>query len=134
MAAVLVALALVIGLLIGMVGVGGVLLPPGLASAITGTGGPVILVPILLLLGVAPIVAIAVSQGVQLPVVLAGSVGYLQTGLVDVRLGTLLGLVAALGAVGGAMVAPRVPAAGLRPIMAVACLVAGVLLVVRVAG
>lgn len=107
MAAVLVALALVIGLLIGMVGVGGVLLPPGLASAITGTGGPVILVPILLLLGVAPIVAIAVSQGVQLPVVLAGSVGYLQTGLVDVRLGTLLGLVAALGAVGGAMVAPR---------------------------
>lgn len=105
----------------------------GFGSALTGTGGPVLLVPVLLTLGVAPLRAVAVSQAVQLPVVVAGSVGYLQTGLVDVRLGTVLGGLAALGVVAGAVVATRIPAEGLRRIVAVACLAAGVFLVVRAA-
>ena len=106
----------------------------GFGSALTGTGGPVLLVPVLLTLGVAPLRAIAVSQAVQLPVVVAGSVGYLQTGLVDVRLGTTLGFLAALGVVAGAVVATRIPAEGLRRIVALACIAAGVFLVVRAAG
>ena len=105
----------------------------GFGSALTGTGGPVLLVPVLLTLGVAPLRAVAVSQAVQLPVVVAGSVGYLQTGLVDVRLGTVLGCLAALGVVAGAVVATRIPAEGLRRIVAVACIAAGVFLVVRTA-
>lgn len=105
----------------------------GFGSALTGTGGPVLLVPVLLTLGVAPLRAVAVSQAVQLPVVVAGSVGYLQTGLIDVRLGTVLGGLAALGVVAGAVVATRIPAEGLRRIVAVACLAAGVFLVVRAA-
>jgi len=103
----------------------------GFGSALTGTGGPVLLVPVLLTLGVAPLRAVAVSQAVQLPVVVAGSVGYLQTGLVDVRLGTALGCLAALGVVAGAVVATRIPAEGLRRIVALACIAAGVFLVVR---
>jgi hypothetical protein len=91
----------------------------------------VLLVPILLALGVAPLRAVAVSQAVQLPVVLSGSVGYFQTGLVDVRLGTLLGGLAALGTLVGAVVATRIRAEGLRKIVAVACIAAGVFLVVR---
>lgn len=106
----------------------------GFGSALTGTGGPVLLVPLLLTLGVAPLRAVAVSQAVQLPVVVAGSVGYLQTGLVDVRLGTLLGCIAALGVVGGAVVATRIDAEGLRRIVALACIAAGVFLVVRAVG
>ena len=103
----------------------------GFGSALTGTGGPVLLVPVLLTLGVAPLRAVAVSQAVQLPVVVAGSVGYLQTGLIDVRLGTVLGCLAAIGVVAGAVVATRINAEGLRRIVAVACLAAGVFLVVR---
>lgn len=75
--------------------------------------------------------AVAVSQAVQLPVVAAGSAGYLQTGLVDMRLGTALGGLAALGVVAGAVVATRIPAKGLRRIVALACTAAGVFLVVR---
>ena len=105
----------------------------GFGSALTGTGGPVLLVPVLLTLGVAPLRAVAVSQAVQLPVVVAGSVGYLQTGLVDVRLGTALGCLAALGVVAGAVVATRIPAEGLRRIVALACIAAGVFLVIRAA-
>jgi uncharacterized protein len=103
----------------------------GFGSALTGTGGPVLLVPVLLTLGVAPLRAVAVSQAVQLPVVAAGSAGYLQTGLVDIRVGTVLGCLAALGVAAGAVVATRIPAEGLRRIVAVACIAAGVFLVVR---
>lgn len=105
----------------------------GFGSALTGTGGPVLLVPILLALGVAPLQAVAVSQAVQLPVVASGSVAYLGTGLVDVRLGTALGGLAALGVVVGALLATKVDAEGLRRIVAVACITAGAFLVVRVA-
>jgi len=103
----------------------------GFGSALTGTGGPVLLVPVLLTLGVAPLWAVAVSQAVQLPVVVAGSIGYLQTGLIDIPLGTVLGCIAALGVVAGAMVATRINAEGLRRIVAMACIAAGVFLVVR---
>ena len=103
----------------------------GFGSALTGTGGPVLLVPVLLMLGTAPLRAVAVSQAVQLPVVVAGSFGYLQTGLIDLRLGTALGCFAALGVVAGAVVATRINAEGLRRIVAVACLAAGVFLVIR---
>lgn len=46
--------------------------------------------------------------------------------MVDVRLGTLLGVVAALGTVAGAR---RVPAEGLRKRVAWACLAAGTLII-----
>ena len=105
----------------------------GFGSALTGTGGPVLLVPVLLMLGVAPLRAVAASQAVQLPVVVAGSVGYVQTGLVDIRLGTALGCLAALAVVAGAVVATRIPAEGLRRIVALACIAAGVFLVIRAA-
>lgn len=105
----------------------------GFGSALTGTGGPVLLVPALLTLGVAPLRAVALSQAVQLPVVVAGSAGYLQTGLVDMRLGTVLGCLAALGVAAGAVVASRITAEGLRRIVALACIAAGVFLVVRAA-
>lgn len=105
----------------------------GFGSALTGTGGPVLLVPALLTLGVAPLRAVAVSQAVQLPVVVAGSVGYLATGLVDFRLGTVLGGLATLGVVAGAVLATRLPAEGLRRVVAVVCLAAGAYLLVDVA-
>ncbi|QOR70823.1 hypothetical protein IM660_00420 [Ruania alkalisoli] len=63
----------------------------------------------------------------------SGSVGYLQTGLTDIRLGTVLGALAGLGVVAGAVVATRIQADGLRRIIAVACIAAGIFLIVRAA-
>jgi uncharacterized membrane protein YfcA len=104
----------------------------GFGSALTGTGGPVLLVPILLVLGVAPLKAVAVSQVAQLPVVVSGSVGYLQAGLTDISLGTVLGIGAAVGTVAGALIATRLQAERLRQIVALACITTGVLLAIRV--
>jgi uncharacterized protein len=103
----------------------------GFGSALTGTGGPVLLIPVLLALGVGPLVSVAVSQAAQVPVVVSGSAGYVSAGLTDVWLGSLLGVVAAAGVVAGAVVATRIRADRLRVIVALACIVTGVLLTVR---
>lgn len=103
----------------------------GFGSALTGTGGPILLVPLLLTLRIAPLPAVAVSQVAQLPVVVAGTVGYLGAGLTDVRLGTLLGILAGVGAVAGAALATRIRAERLRTIVALACIAAGLLLLTR---
>lgn len=103
----------------------------GFGSALTGTGGPVLLVPALLVLGVAPLKAVAVSQAAQLPVVVSGSVGYLQAGLTDISLGTLLGIGAAAGTITGALIATRLRPERLRQVVALACITAGGFLVVR---
>lgn len=103
----------------------------GLGSALTGTGGPVLLVPVLLVLGVDTLPAVAVSQVIQLPVVVTASIGFWQLGQVDVRLGTLLGLAAGAGAAAGAVLATRVDAERLRAVVGGACLVAGVCTLAR---
>ena len=81
--------------------------------------------------GNARLKAVAVSQVAQLPVVLSGSIGYVQAGLTDIGLGTVLGIGAAFGTVAGALVATRLHPERLRDVVALACLTAGVVLAVR---
>jgi uncharacterized membrane protein YfcA len=79
----------------------------GFGSAMTGTGGPVLLVPVLLVLDMAPLTAIAASQVIQLPLVGFAVLGYAATDSVDPGLGTQLGILAAAGVVGGALTVSR---------------------------
>ncbi|HZB33941.1 MAG TPA: sulfite exporter TauE/SafE family protein [Streptosporangiaceae bacterium] len=79
----------------------------GFGSALTGTGGPVLLVPVLLVLGIAPLTAVAASQAIQLPLGGFAALGYASAGSVHFRLGTLLGVMAAVGVVLGALIAAR---------------------------
>jgi uncharacterized protein len=103
----------------------------GFGSALTGTGGPVLLVPALLALGSAPLVAVGAGQVVQLPVAAASATAYLATGGVRVGLGTLLGLAAAAGVLTGAAAVRRAGTVHLRVLVGVACVAAGVLLLTR---
>ncbi|NUR06856.1 MAG: sulfite exporter TauE/SafE family protein [Nocardioidaceae bacterium] len=103
----------------------------GFGSALTGTGGPVLLVPLLLALGVAPVRAVAVSQVAQLPVVVPASIGFVTAGATDVRLGTVLGIAAACGVVAGSRLALQLPSHRLRLLVALACLGTGAFLLVR---
>ncbi|WKN47589.1 TSUP family transporter [Nocardioides sp. Arc9.136] len=102
----------------------------GLGSALTGTGGPVLLVPVLLLLGVDLVETIALGQLVQLPIVSFAVAGYWPQGYVDVRLGTLLGLLAGAGAVVGLLLVRRVPAGDLRRATSVLLVLTGTYLAV----
>jgi uncharacterized membrane protein YfcA len=101
----------------------------GFGSAMTGTGGPVLLVPILLVLGMAPLTAIAASQVIQLPLVGFAVLGYSATGSVDYWLGTQLGVLAAVGVVGGAFVVSRLRQHMLNRVAAVLLIAVGASLV-----
>lgn len=105
----------------------------GVGSAMTGTGGPVLLVPVLLALGADLLETIALGQLVQLPIVGSAVVGFWPQGYVDVRLGTLLGLLAAAGALLGLVAARRVPVAGLRRATSVVLVATGGYLVLSAA-
>ena len=100
----------------------------GFGSALTGTGGAVLLVPILLLLRAPVLTAVGAAQAVALPVVAFSTAGYVLYGSVDFVLGTAVGLVAAVGVVVGARIAHAAPAAALRRVVATALLCAGLLI------
>jgi uncharacterized protein len=103
----------------------------GFASALTGTGGPLVLVPVLLWLGSPVLTAIGLSQVIQLPVSLAATAGNFYNGSLDLRLGALLALGMPLGVWLGSKVAHSLPRAALRRAVALLLITVSVLLVSR---
>ena len=104
----------------------------GFGSALTGTGGPVLLLPILMLINVPALAAIGVSQAIQLPIAIFASAGFLSFGRIDIALGVQLGIAMAIGVVIGARVAHKVRAEQLRRIIALVLVAVGFLMIVRV--
>lgn len=100
----------------------------GFGSALTGTGGAVMLIPIFLLLGVPALKSVGVVQGIQLPIAISASLGFVLFGQVDFMLGTVLGLVQAGGVWLGAQVAHQVPAERLRIFAAGALILSAIML------
>lgn len=103
----------------------------GYGSALTGTGGPVILVPILLSLGIPTLHAIGTSQAAQIPIAFAATTGYLLFGTIDFTLGVTLGASQAMGVVLGAVIAHRTPPARLRLVVAGALISVGAFIGIR---
>ncbi|TFY98155.1 sulfite exporter TauE/SafE family protein [Ramlibacter rhizophilus] len=73
----------------------------GLGSGLTGTGGPVLLVPALMLLRQPLMATVVGAQAIQLPVALAATLGHAQAAPVDLRLALLLGLLLLAGSLAG---------------------------------
>src|SRR5690554_1169599 len=103
----------------------------GFGSALTGTGGPVLLIPLLLMATVPALAAIGVAQVIQLPVALFASLGFLLFGQIDLLLAAGLGVTQAAGVLLGARLAHSLPARLLRRLVAIALLGTAVLLLVR---
>ena len=103
----------------------------GYGSAMSGTGGPLLLVPILVWLRVPLLAAVGLSQVIQLPVAALATAGNLAYGKVDFAVG--LGIAALLmgGVAVGARVAHWIPAHVLRRIVALVLLAVGVLILAR---
>ena len=55
----------------------------GFGSGLTGVGGPVLSVPLMVILGFSPLTAIATSQVIQITAALSGSAGNLAHGFID---------------------------------------------------
>ncbi len=97
----------------------------GCGSAWSGTGGPMLLLPVLIFARVPTTLAIAMAQGIQLPIAGAASAVNLLSGQLDLRIGLMLGALLMLGWVAGFAIARRVPAAALRRLLAFALIAVG---------
>ena len=87
----------------------------GLGSALSGTGGPVMLLPILLLMRRPLSRAIVAAQVIQLPIAIASSATHALAGRLDWRLGATIAVALLLGAWAGRRLARR---ANPRPLQA----------------
>ena len=105
----------------------------GLLSAWTGTGGPLVLLPILMYLQAPVLASLGLAQAIQLPIAAAATAGNLFTGVLDVQLGLTLAAGIALGTWVGAKGAHRLPTDLLRRAVAVLLVLVGALMLVRLA-
>jgi len=90
----------------------------GFGSAITGTGGPLILVPIVIFLGLPVLTAIGLSQAIQLPIAAFASVGNWMSGNLNFELALVIAAVMVVGSLGGALLVHRMPAEPIRKLIA----------------
>lgn len=79
----------------------------GIGSALTGTGGPVILIPLLMLWRQPMALTLACAQAIQLPVALSASAVHAAAGSRDLVLACGIGLVLLIGSLIGQRLARR---------------------------
>jgi uncharacterized membrane protein YfcA len=109
--------------------VGGV---TGFGSALSGTGGPLLLIPILVWMKVPLLTAVGLSQVIQLPIATLATVGNFQHGEVAVGASLAIAALLMLGVVVGARIAHRLPAGLLKRIVAGMLIAVGAAMVIRI--
>lgn len=106
----------------------------GLGSGLTGTGGPVLLVPVLLACRVPIAATVLAAQTVQLPIALSAGAAHLWVGRLDVPLALVLGMWLVLGAAGGQWLGARMPMRHLPRVVALLLVGTGLWMAWRVWG
>ena len=97
----------------------------GCASAWSGTGGPVVLLPLLALLGWPTSSAVNAAQRIQLPVALAATLVNFGAGRLDIKLGLVLGVLVLAGWLIGRWLGRRLPVRRLQQVVALALIAVG---------
>lgn len=105
----------------------------GFGSALTGTGGPFILVPILVWFDLPILAVVGLSQAIQVPISLFATAGNYFFGRIDLGLGLLLAIGLLAGTIAGARVAHMASATVLRRSVAVLLLAVGAVFIGRFA-
>jgi len=103
----------------------------GFGSGLSGAGGPLFSVPIMLVLGFAPLPAIGASQVLQIISAASGTIGNLQYGSVDFAAATWITVLELVGVVAGTRAAHAVSVAVLRNMAAGLCVAVGLLMLAR---
>lgn len=98
----------------------------GFLSVLSGTGGPLILLPLLTWLSVPLVTAIGLSQAIQLPIASFATIGNALSSLIDWKLVIFLAVGIAFGSIIGTKVAERLPVAYIKTLVAVLLLGSGI--------
>ncbi len=109
--------------------VGGV---TGFGSALSGTGGPLVLIPILIWMKLPLLTAVGLSQVIQLPIAALATIGNFQHGEVNVLASLAIAVLLMLGVVVGVRVAHRLPARLLKRTVAGVLMTVGVAMAIRI--
>lgn len=104
----------------------------GFASALTGTGGPLVLVPILMWLNCPVLASVGMAQVIQLPIALLATTGNVAVGRIDWLLAATLAVGLAIGTWAGAKIAHAVPRATLRSLVAIVLSAVGTVILIKV--
>lgn len=104
----------------------------GFVSALSGTGGPLTLVPLLMWLRLPVLTVIGLAQAIQLPIALLATAGNFYAGTVDLALGALLGVGLSVGTWIGARLAHSLPRRTLRSIVSIVLLVVGGAILIKI--
>ena len=105
----------------------------GIASSMSGTGGPLVLIPILLWLHVPVLAAVGLSQVIQLPIAAFATAGNILYGAIDVAVAAALSVLLMAGVWFGARIAHRVSSVALKRFVSLMLLAVGVMMLVNVA-
>lgn len=103
----------------------------GFGSGLSGAGGPLFSVPIMVLLGFSPLAAIGVSQVLQIVAAASGSLASMQDGRIDFGIGAWVTGFELAGVAVGAWLAHAVSATVLRRMAALLCIAVGAFMAVR---
>jgi uncharacterized membrane protein YfcA len=103
----------------------------GFGSGLSGAGGPLFSVPIMVMLGFVPLAAIGTSQVLQIIAAVSGTIGNLQYGSVDFFTAGWITLFELAGVVVGTRAAHAVSVTVLRRMAAGLCIAVGLLMLVR---
>ena len=101
----------------------------GFCSSLTGTAGPVLLIPVLLFFHYRLKEIIGLGQVIQIPIAVVASITYFLTTGVDMKLGLMLGFSQGIGVLAGAMMAEKIETAVLKRITSLLLILSGILLI-----
>ena len=97
----------------------------GFGSAITGTGGPLILVPTLIFLGLPVLTSIGLAQAIQPPIATFASAGNWLSGNLDFGLVLIIAPILVVGTFAGAVLVHRLPTEPIRKLIALLLVIFG---------
>lgn len=100
----------------------------GFGSGLSGAGGPLFSVPLMVILGFAPLAAVGASQVLQIIASISGSIASLQDGRIDFGIAAWVTGFEVAGVVAGVRLAHSVSALALRRIAAALCVAVGTLM------
>lgn len=97
----------------------------GFFSGLTGAGGPVLSVPMMLIAGYQPLLAVAVAQPFQSVIAFFGSIGNMSIGGIDYRMGFIITLPLLLGVLLGIYSLKFLKPKGLKMAVSAMCIATG---------
>ena len=106
----------------------------GAGSSLSGTGGPLLLIPILIWVKVPVLTAIGLSQVIQIPISVTATAGNLMVGELNWQLGLALAVVMIGGSILGARTAHMLPVSFLKRLVAVLLVIVGAAMLINLSG